>query len=73
MGDVFVNRLSKFLPNEPVSNDDIELYLGMVDDKPSRARAIILGNNKIHTRYYAINKEGKSYKSIECRILHICW
>jgi len=60
MGDVFVNRLSKFLPNEPVSNDDIELYLGMVDDKPSRARAIILGNNKIHTRYYAINKEGKS-------------
>jgi 3-oxoacyl-[acyl-carrier-protein] synthase-3 len=60
MGDVFVTRLSKFLPNDPVQNEDIELYLGMVDDKPSRARLKILGNNKITTRYYAIDKEGKS-------------
>ncbi|MBZ5859133.1 beta-ketoacyl-ACP synthase III [Flavihumibacter profundi] len=60
MGDVYVNRLSKFLPNDPVSNDDIELYLGMVDGKPSRARLKILGNNKITSRYYAIDKNGKS-------------
>ncbi len=60
MGDVFVTRLSKFLPNDPVNNDDIELYLGMVDDKPSRAKAIILSNNKIQTRYYAIDANGKS-------------
>ena len=60
MGEVFVNRLSKFLPNDPVSNDDIELYLGMVDGKPSRARLKILGNNKITSRYYAIDKEGRS-------------
>jgi 3-oxoacyl-[acyl-carrier-protein] synthase-3 len=63
MGDVFVTRMSKFLPNEPVSNDDIELYLGMVDGKPSRARTKILGNNKITSRYYAIDKEGKSTHS----------
>jgi 3-oxoacyl-[acyl-carrier-protein] synthase III len=60
MGEVFVNRLSKFLPNDPVNNDDIELYLGMVDGKPSRARLKILGNNKITSRYYAIDKAGKS-------------
>lgn len=60
MGDVFVNRLSKFLPNDPVSNDEIEQYLGMVDGKPSRARLKILGNNKITSRYYAIDKNGKS-------------
>jgi 3-oxoacyl-[acyl-carrier-protein] synthase III len=63
MGDVYVNRLSKFLPNDPVSNDDIELYLGMVDGKPSRARLKILGNNKITSRYYAIDKNGKSTHS----------
>lgn len=63
MGDVFVTRLSKFLPNEPVTNEDIELYLGMVDDKPSRAKTKILSNNKIHTRYYAIDKTGKSTHS----------
>lgn len=63
MGDVFVTRLSKFLPNNPVSNDDIELYLGMVDDKPSRAKVKILSNNKIQTRYYAIDQQGKSTHS----------
>lgn len=63
MGDVFVNRLSKFLPNDPVSNDEIEQYLGMVDGKPSRARLKILGNNKITSRYYAIDKNGRSTHS----------
>ena len=63
MGDVFVTRLAKFLPNDPVSNDDIELYLGLVDDKPSRAKTKILSNNKIKSRYYAIDKEGNSTHS----------
>ncbi|MBC6490170.1 beta-ketoacyl-ACP synthase III [Flavihumibacter stibioxidans] len=63
MGDVFITRLSKFLPNEPVSNEDIEQYLGMVDGKPSRARVKILTNNKITSRYYAMDKNGKSTHS----------
>ena len=63
MGDVFVTRLAKFLPNDPVSNDDIELYLGLVDDKPSRAKTKILSNNKIQSRYYAIDKDGRSTHS----------
>lgn len=63
MGDVFVTRISKFLPNDPVSNEDIELFLGLVDEKPSRAKTKILSNNKIKTRYYAVDKEGKSTHS----------
>ncbi|GAO41177.1 beta-ketoacyl-ACP synthase III [Flavihumibacter petaseus] len=63
MGDVFVTRLSKFLPNDPVSNEEIELYLGMVDNKPSRAKVKILSNNKIERRYYAIDEAGKSTHS----------
>ena len=36
--DVFITKAAKFLPNEPVGNDDMESFLGMVDGKPSNAR-----------------------------------
>ncbi len=55
--NVFINRLSAFLPNEPVSNDDIEAVLGKVDNLPSRARRIVLKNNGIKKRYYALDRE----------------
>jgi 3-oxoacyl-[acyl-carrier-protein] synthase-3 len=55
---VYITRLSKFLPNEPVGNDQMESVLGMVDGKPSRARSVVLRNNGIKTRYYAL-KDGK--------------
>ncbi|RKS96892.1 beta-ketoacyl-ACP synthase III [Chryseobacterium defluvii] len=59
MYDVFITKASTYLPNEPVSNDDMETYLGLVNDTPSKARALILRNNKIRTRYYALDKNGK--------------
>jgi len=59
MHDVFITKASTYLPNEPVSNDEMESYLGLVNDTPSKARALILRNNKIKTRYYALDKEGK--------------
>lgn len=58
MTPVYITRLSKFFPNEPVSNDEMESVLGMVADKPSRARSLVLRNNGIKSRYYAI-KDGK--------------
>ena len=60
---VYITRLSKFLPNEPVSNDQMEKYLGMVDDTPSRAKPLILRNNQIKSRYYAIDENGNSTHS----------
>lgn len=60
---VYINRLAKFLPNEPVSNDQMEQYLGQVDGVPSKAKPIILRNNKIKTRYYALDKDGNSTHS----------
>jgi len=60
---VYINALSKFLPNKPVSNEEMEDYLGIINDKPSRSRRIILRNNQIKTRYYAIDKNGNSTHS----------
>lgn len=47
------------MPNEPVSCDDMELYLGYINGKPSKSKKIVLRNNGIKTRYYAMTKEGK--------------
>ena len=60
MYDVFITKASTYLPNDPVSNDEMESYLGLVNNTPSKARALILRNNKIKTRYYALDKEGNS-------------
>ncbi len=54
-GKVYITNTSAFLPNAPVSNDDIESVLGMVAGRPSRARRIVLRNNGIRERYYAID------------------
>ncbi len=59
MPEVYINAISKFLPNEPVPNDRIEQVLGVVNGTPSRAKSIVLRNNKITTRYYAIGKDGQ--------------
>ncbi|SFS71130.1 beta-ketoacyl-ACP synthase III [Sphingobacterium wenxiniae] len=58
MNEVYINRIAKFLPNAPVANEEMEQYLGKINDKESKARRIVLRNNGIQTRYYALTKEG---------------
>ena len=58
--NVYITRLSKFLPNDPISNDEIEEFLGLINGAPSKAKALILRNNKIKTRYYAIDRQGRA-------------
>lgn len=58
--NVFINRLSAFLPNAPVSNDEIESVLGQVDHLPSRAKRIVLKNNGIVKRYYAVDRQTRA-------------
>jgi 3-oxoacyl-[acyl-carrier-protein] synthase-3 len=58
--EVYINNTSAFFPNEPVSNDEMETYLGFINDTPSRSKAIVLRNNGIKRRFYALTKEGIS-------------
>ncbi|MCB0427061.1 MAG: beta-ketoacyl-ACP synthase III [Mangrovimonas sp.] len=58
MKDVYITRVAKFLPNEPVSNDEMEEKLGVINGAESKARRIVLRNNQITTRYYAIDQDG---------------
>jgi 3-oxoacyl-[acyl-carrier-protein] synthase-3 len=57
---VYINTTSAYFPNEPVSNDEMELYLGYINNKPSKSKKIVLRNNGIINRYYALDKNHKS-------------
>ncbi|MCK0145091.1 beta-ketoacyl-ACP synthase III [Arenibacter sp. F26102] len=58
MKDVYITRIAKFLPNNPVDNEQMEEKLGIINGKNSKARRIVLRNNQIKTRYYAIDDKG---------------
>lgn len=57
MREVYITRVSSFLPNRVVENDNMEQYLGLIGDKPSRTRSIVLRQNGIKKRYYALNEK----------------
>ncbi len=59
MQEVYIRNTSKFLPGRAVTNEEIEDYLGKINGHPSRSKRIILRQNKITERYYAIDKKGK--------------
>lgn len=61
--EVYITRLAKFLPNRPVHNEDMENFLGMIDGQPSKAQGIILRNNQIKERYYALDESGRQTHS----------
>lgn len=54
---VYINKVEKFLPNNPVSNDEMEDILGKINHTPSKSRRLILRNNGIQTRYYALDAQ----------------
>ena len=56
---VYITSLGKFLPGNPVNNDNIEEYLGLIGGKPSRLKSRILKQNGIQTRHYALEPCGK--------------
>ena len=60
INQVYITRTAKFLPNKPISNDEMENYLGCIKGKPSKSKNIVLRNNGIKQRYYAIQKDGKA-------------
>ena len=53
----YISSTGVFLPNAPVSNDQIEAVLGIVAGVPSRTKRIILRNNGIKARHYAIDPQ----------------
>ncbi|GBE11982.1 3-oxoacyl-[acyl-carrier-protein] synthase 3 [bacterium BMS3Bbin14] len=55
--NAFITAVSAFLPGKPVGNEELGQFLGEVDKVSARTRQIILTNNGIETRHYAIDPE----------------
>ena len=45
MAEVYITRTSHFLPNDPVSNDEMEHFLGCIGEQASKSRRVVLRNN----------------------------
>lgn len=58
MFEVYITKSGKFLPNKAITNDEMESFLGLINNTASKARRIILRNNGIVTRYYALDQNG---------------
>ncbi len=59
MGEpIYITNLGKYLPNEPVPNERMEEVLGRINGKSSRSRRIVLRQNGIRTRHYALDPQG---------------
>jgi 3-oxoacyl-[acyl-carrier-protein] synthase-3 len=54
---VYITGVAAFLPNEAVSNSDIEEYLGYINETKSKSKSLILRSNGIKSRYYAIDRQ----------------
>lgn len=61
---VYINAIGKYLPGAPVSNEAIEDYLGLINDRPSRTKNRMLKQNGIHTRYYALDKNQHTTETV---------
>ncbi|MFZ4762239.1 MAG: 3-oxoacyl-[acyl-carrier-protein] synthase III C-terminal domain-containing protein [Alphaproteobacteria bacterium] len=46
------------MPGAPIHNSDMENYLGQIGGKPSKYKSLVLRQNKIKTRHYALDKNG---------------
>ena len=63
MNEVYITSSGTFLPNKPVSNQEMEDFLGRINGKDSRAKERVLKQNGIKTRHYAINKNQETTHS----------
>ena len=58
MSEAYITRIASYLPNDSVSNEEMEEYLGFINGKPSKSKTIVLRNNGIKGRFYALKKDG---------------
>lgn len=63
MRDVYLTAAGSFLPGPPVTNDRMVDHIGVIDDQSERLGRLILRQNRIETRHYALNDRGEASHS----------
>jgi 3-oxoacyl-[acyl-carrier-protein] synthase-3 len=63
MHDVFINGFGCHLPGDPVPNREIEDHIGLIGGVSCKYKSLVLRQNRIKTRHYALNKAGEATDS----------
>jgi len=58
--NVYLNSTGSFLPGPAINNDEMDAYIGSINNQSSRVKRRILGENGIKSRHYGIDKEGNT-------------
>lgn len=53
--EVFITTTAVYFPNSPIGNNQMEEYLGLISGSHSRVKNIVLRQNGIKQRFYAID------------------
>lgn len=57
LSPVYITGIGAFLPNAPIPNNQIENIIGRINGQDSPAGPVVLDNNKIVSRHYAIDPQ----------------
>ena len=60
MKHAYITGIGAHLPGQPITNDEISGILGVIDDQSERLGRLILRQNRIETRHYALDKAGRA-------------
>ena len=59
----YITASGRYLPGEPIPNDEIEDYIGKAGRASSDLREMVLANCGIKTRHYAIDRQQRTVVS----------
>ena len=59
MSKVYINAIGAFLPGAPIGNSEMEDYIGRINNQSSRLGPLVLRQNKILQRHYAMSRDGQ--------------
>ncbi|HOY69606.1 MAG TPA: iron-containing redox enzyme family protein [Methylotenera sp.] len=62
--NVYITQTASFLPGDAVDNEEMDSYIGPINKTSGRMKTLILAENGIQKRHYAIDKNGKSLHSV---------
>lgn len=60
----YLTHTSSFLPGSPIDNTEMDQFIGPINQISDRMKKLILAENGIQSRHYAINSEGVSQYSV---------
>lgn len=70
--EVFITTVTSYFPNYPIDNNSMEDYLGLISGVHSRVKNIVLRQNGIKQRFYAVNtKQEMTHTNAELAQLSI--